>query len=207
MYNPNYPQYPYSQGQYPQGQNAPGQYAQGQYPQGQYAQGGAPYAQVPGGQAAGESVVVPSGTMIRVRINQPLSSNRTQPGTAFDGIVANDVVAGNLVAIPRGAAVQGRVIDVKSSGALKGRGEMQIQLTSVTLGGKSYPLTSDVWDHHGGDKTLDTINRTAGLGAGGAIIGALAGGGVGAAVGGGIGAVLGLGSSAASRDGQILYSV
>lgn len=183
MPNPNYPQYPYPQ------------------------QGGAPYAQqggpVAGGQQGGESVVIPSGALLRVRINQPLSSNRSQPGSTFDGIVANDVVAGNMVAIPRGAAVQGRVIDAKSSGVLKGRGEMQVQLTSVTLGGRTYPIVSDVWDHHGGDKTIETINKTAGFGAGGAVIGALAGGGVGAAVGGGIGAALGLGSSAASGNGQI----
>ena len=188
VYNSNNPSYPpYSQSYPSQGQPSYGR------------QGGL----VAGGQQGGESVVIPSGAMIRVRINQPLSSNRSQPGSTFDGIVANDVVAGNLVAIPRGAAVQGRVIDAKSSGALKGRGEMQVQLSSVTLSGRTYPLVSDIWDHHGGDKTIETINKTAGFGAGGAVIGALAGGGVGAAVGGGIGAALGLGSSAASGNGQV----
>lgn len=194
VYNPSYPGYPQN-GQYPSSPQGQGQYA----PQG----GPRQFGPVAGGQEAGESVVILSGVMIRVRINQPLSSNRSQPGSTFDGIVANDVVAGNVVAIPRGAAVQGKVIDAKSSGVLKGRGEMQVQLTSVTLGGRSYPLVSDVWDHHGGDKTIETINKTAGFGAGGAVIGALAGGGVGAAVGGGIGAALGLGSSAASGNGQV----
>ncbi len=141
--------------------------------------------------------------LIRVRINRPLSSDRTPAGTTFDGIVANDVTAGGEVAIPRGAAVEGRVLSAEKSGALKGRGEMQIQLTQVTLGGKNYALVSDVWDHHGGDKTIETINKTAGLGAVGAVFGALAGGGVGAAVGGGVGAALGLGSSAASGNGQV----
>ncbi len=191
-YNPGYPGYP--QYRYPQS-SAPG-----------YAQGAPGYTQgmpVAGGQVGGESVLIPSGAMIRVRINQPLSSNRSQPGSTFGGIVANDVVAGNLVAIPRGASVQGKVIGAKSSGVLKGRGEMQIQLTSMTLGGRMYTLVSDVWDHHGGDKTIETINKTAGFGAGGALIGALAGGGVGAAVGGGVGAVLGLGSSADSGNGQV----
>ena len=48
------------------------------------------------------------------------------------------------------------------------------------------------------------MNKTAGFGAAGALIGALAGGGVGAAVGGGIGAAAGLGSSAASGHGQVI---
>jgi hypothetical protein len=95
------------------------------------------------------------------------------------------------------------VLDAKGSGALTGRGEMSIQLTGVTLGGKNYPLTSDVWAHNGGDKTIETVNKTAGFGAAGAIIGALAGGGVGAAIGGGVGAAAGLGSSAASGHGQV----
>ncbi len=164
-------------------------------------------APVPGGQEGGQNVVVPSGVLIRVRINRPLSSDRTPAGTTFDGIVANDVTAGGEVAIPRGAAVEGRVLSAEKSGALKGRGEMQIQLTQVTLGGKNYALVSDVWDHHGGDKTIETINKTAGLGAVGAVFGALAGGGVGAAVGGGVGAALGLGSSAASGQRPSIYPI
>jgi hypothetical protein len=157
-----------------------------------------------GGQKAGESVVVPAGAMIRVRVNKTLASNHTKPGTTFDGIVLNDVTAGGFVAIPRGATVQGTVVDAKGSGALSGRGELSIQLTQVTLGGKNYPLVSDVWAHNGGDKTIETINKTAGLGAVGAVFGALAGGGVGAAVGGGVGAAAGLGSSAASGRGQVI---
>jgi hypothetical protein len=156
-----------------------------------------------GGQEAGQPVTIPAGALLRVRINKPLSSNHTAPGTTFDGVMMNDVVANGLVAIPRGATVQGKVIDARSSGALSGRGEMSIQLTQLTLGGKSYPLTSDVWAHNGGDKTIETINKTAGGGALGAIIGALAAGGKGAAIGGGIGAAAGLGSSAASGGGQI----
>jgi hypothetical protein len=155
------------------------------------------------GQTAGIPVTVPSGALLRVRVNRTLSSNRTPAGTVFDGIVTNDVVANGFVAIPRGAAVQGTVIEAKASGVLKGRGELSIQLTQITLAGKTYPLVSDVWAHNGGDKTIETVNKTAGFGAGGALLGALAGGGEGAAIGAGVGAALGLGSSAASGKGQV----
>ena len=157
-----------------------------------------------GGQVAGQPVVIPDGTLLRVRVNRTLRSDKTQPGTTFDGIVVNDIAANGLIAIPRGAAVQGIVVDAKGSGALTGRGEMSIQLTSVTLGGKSYPLVTNVWAHNGGDKTIETVNKTAGFGAAGALLGALAGGGVGAAIGGGVGAAAGLGSSAASGHGQVI---
>ncbi len=178
MYYPGYQQQPY----------AP---AYGQNPQ-------------QGGQVAGQQVVIPDGSLLRVRVNRTLRSDKTQPGTTFDGVVVNDVAANGLIAIPRGAAVQGTVIDAKGSGALTGRGEMSIQLTSVILGGQSYPLVTNVWAHNGGDKTIETVNKTAGFGAAGALIGALAGGGVGAAIGGGVGAAAGLGSSATSGRGQVI---
>ena len=148
-------------------------------------------------------VTVPNGALIRVRVNQPLDSGRAQPGQRFDGVVVNDVVADGAVAIPRGAAVEGTVVDAQSSGALKGRGELSLQLTSVTLGGKTYPISSEIWAHNGGDKTTETVDKTA-IGAGlGGLVGAAAAGGQGAAVGAGVGAALGLGSSAASGRGQV----
>lgn len=156
-----------------------------------------------GGQAPGQPVVVPSGELLRIRLNRTLSSNRTPAGTIFDGVITNDVVANGVVAIPRGASVQGTVVDAKSSGVLKGRGEISIQLTQVTLAGRQYPIVSDLWAHHGGDKTIESINKTAGFGAGGALLGALAGGGKGAAIGAGVGAAVGLGSAAASGNGQV----
>ena len=46
-----------------------------------------------GGQVAGQQVVIPVGTLLRVRVNRTLRSDKTQPGTTFDGIVVNDVAA------------------------------------------------------------------------------------------------------------------
>jgi BON domain len=200
---PGYPQQGYPQAN---GQQQPGYPQQGYgpapqgYPQ-QRAYNGAP--QVYGGQQAGEVVTVPNGAMVRIRINQTLDSSRSKPGDHFDGIVVNDVVAGGAVAIPRGAAVQGTVIDAKKSGALAGRGELSLQLTQVTLGGSNFPVVSDMWTHDGADKTIQSVNSTAVGGVLGALVGAAAGGGEGAAIGAGAGAALGLGSSAASHNGQV----
>jgi hypothetical protein len=95
------------------------------------------------------------------------------------------------------------VVDAKKSGALAGRGELSLQLTQVTMGGKSYPIVSDIWAHNGADKTVQSVNSTVAGGAVGALIGAAAGGGEGAAIGAGVGGLLGLGSSAASHAGQV----
>ena len=192
---PQQPGYPQQQGYGSQ----PGYPQQQSYPQ----QPGYAPQPVYGGQQAGVTVTVPSGAMMRVRINQSLDSGRTQPGAKFDGIVVNDVVADGAIAIPRGAAIQGTVVDAKKSGALAGRGELSLQLTSVTLAGKSYPIVSNVWNQHGGDKTTETVNKAAVGGVLGALVGAAAGGGEGAAIGAGVGGALGVGSSAASGNGQV----
>lgn len=161
-------------------------------------------AEIPGGQKAGIEVTVPQGSMLRMRINRGLDSNHIQPGSRFDGIVLTDVVAGGAVAIPRGATVTGTVVDAKKAGVFKGQGELSLQINNLTLGGQSYPLTSEIWANGGQDKTVGTVNKTVGFGVLGAIIGAVAGGGEGAAVGAGIGAGAGLAGSAASPRGQII---
>jgi hypothetical protein len=194
--------------QAPQGYGPPQRGYYGQPPQGYGPPPQAGYSSAPpppafAGQEAGQMVTIQSGALIRIRINQTLDSSHSKPGEHFDGIVVSDVVADGAVAIPRGAMVQGTVVDAKSTGALSGRGELSLQLTQVTLGGKTYPIASDVWAHNGGDKAVQTVNSTA-VGTGiGALFGAAAGGGEGAAIGAGVGAVLGLGASAASGRSQV----
>lgn len=161
-------------------------------------------AVIPGGQQAGLEVVIPVGSMLRLRINRGLDSNHVQPGTNFDGTILTDVVAGGAVAIPRGATVSGTVLDAKKAGILKGEGQLSLQLTSVTLGGNVYPLNSEVWTQNGRDKTTGTVNKAVGFGVVGALIGAVAGGGEGAAIGAGLGGGAGLADSAASPRGQII---
>jgi hypothetical protein len=188
---------PQQAGQYPSGQNSPPP----PYPS--YRRPYRPYAQRPyAAQRGGDAVLVPSGSMIRVRINQAMDSRHTAPGTVFDGVVLRDVVAGGFVAIPRGAEVQGRVVDVHTAGELKGKGGLSLQLMQVTVGGMTYPVVTSVWGQQGVDKTGNTVGNAVGLGAVGALIGAVAGGGVGAAVGAGVGGVAGLGVSSASRAGE-----
>lgn len=131
-----------------------------------------------------------------------MDSKNTAPGTVFDGVVISDIIAGNAVAIPRGTSVQGKVVEVHNAGSLKGKGELALQLTQIALGGRTYPVVSDAWSHQGADKTGQTVGNAVGLGAFGALIGAVAGGGPGALIGAGLGGAAGVGASAASGRGE-----
>jgi hypothetical protein len=207
--------YPSQPGPYSAQQPAP--YPTQQAPYGPYGPYRQPYGPGPYGsqpipapaqpliaQRGGDAVIVPAGSVIRVRINQGMDSKKTAPGTGFDGIVLSDVVAGGAIAIPRGASVQGVVADAHRGGQLSGQGGLSLQLTQVTLGDRTYPVVSDYWSNQGVSKTGNTVNNTVGMSAVGALIGAVAGGGVGAAVGAGIGGVAGLGVSSASRRGEAM---
>jgi len=206
---------PQNNGQYPnQGQTDPygpaGPPPQGPYGSPAYRQPyrGVPpssYAQAPGAQEGGRAVTITSGALVRVRLVEGLTSKRIKAGTIFDGTVLNDVIADGEVAIPRGASVQGTIVESSSSGAVGGKGQLALQLTSVSLGGKNYPIISDTWTHYGRDKTGQTVGNAIGLGAFGALIGAVAGGGAGAAIGAAAGGATGVGLSAATgRDNVVV---
>jgi hypothetical protein len=136
--------------------------------------------------------------LLPVRISEPLDSKKAKPGDYFQGTVAQSVYVGNVLAIPRGAEVTGRVVDVKKPGELKGGASMALQLTTLSLGGNSYSLATDTFNTNSPGKGGYTAGNTVGAAALGAAIGAIAGGGPGAAIGAVAGTGVGLGASAAT---------
>jgi hypothetical protein len=143
-------------------------------------------------------VTVPPGTLLQLRTSEPVGSKRAKAGTPVEFLVIQDVPVGGVLAIPRGATVHGVVTEAKKAGALGGSPELALQLTSLDLGGESYPLDSSQFKVKGPNKAGSTVGHALG----GAILGALIGGGVdrgfGAAVGAGAGAVAGTAASAAN---------
>jgi hypothetical protein len=166
------------------------------YPQRGYGQ---PYPQQTSG-----PVTIPAGTLLQIRISEPLDIAKLQDGAAFQATAASDVFEGNVLAIPRGAVLQGTVVKVKKPGALGGSGELQLQVTAVNLSGQSYPVVSDIWSNRGPNKAGYTAGNTVGGAAVGAIIGGILGRGPGAAVGAVVGGGAGLAASSAT-NGPRLY--
>jgi hypothetical protein len=143
-------------------------------------------------------VTLSSGLLLPIRTSEPLDSRKVKPGDYFQGTLAQSVYVGNVLAIPRGAQVTGRVVDVKKPGELKGGASIALQLTTLNLGGNSYSLATDTFDTSSPGKGGYTASNTVGAAALGAAIGAIAGGGPGAAIGAVAGTGVGLGASAAT---------
>ena len=175
------------------------------YPQGGYyppPQSG--YNQAPPQPPSGP-VTVPAGTLLRVRLSELLDTNKAKSGETFEATAATDIYQGGVLAIPRGAVIQGQVIEAKSThGELGGSAVLRLQLTGVNLGGKVYPVATDIWSNKGPNKAGYTAGNTAGGALLGALIGGIAGRGAGAALGAGIGATAGLATSAATNGPRLI---
>ncbi|HEU4981778.1 MAG TPA: BON domain-containing protein [Acidobacteriaceae bacterium] len=170
---------------------------------------GAPPSQAPYYETPMAPVTIPAGTLLRVRLDQPLDTAHLQDGTIFQATNAVDVYERGVLAIPRGAALTGRVVATGEGGKgkLGGSAVLSLQLTNVNLAGRIFPLVTDVWSTRGPNKAGYTASNTAGGAVLGAIIGGIIGRGAGAAIGAGVGAAGGLAASEATHGPHVILPV
>jgi len=135
-------------------------------------------------------ISVPAGTVLTVRTSQALSSKTNQTGQTFLATLAQPVSVGGRPALPAGSTVSGTVVTAKAKGKIKGEGQLDLALTSISIGGHTYPIQTGVLSSTVKGKGKRTAATTGGGAAGGALIGGIAGGGKGA----GIGALVGAGA-------------
>jgi len=163
----------------------------GQRPQ--YAPPPPPRYSIPNG-----PITVAQGTVLQLRTTDELDNKRAKEGAAVDFTVIRDVTVNGWLAVPRGATVHGVVTESKNAGQLGGAPELSLRLTSLDLGGKSYPLDSDQFKVRGPNKAGRTAGNIIGGALVGAIIGGAAGGGGAAAIGAAAGGTVGTAASAAT---------
>lgn len=171
---------------------------QGNYP---------PQQQVPYYPTPAAPVTIPAGTLLRVRLNQPLDTAHLENGTMFQATAAVDVYERGVLAIPRGAMLTGQVVKTKEGGRLGGAATLDLRLMNVNLAGRIFPIVTDVWSSRGPNKAGYTASNTAGGAVLGAIIGGLIGRGAGAAIGAGVGAAGGLAASSATNGPRVYLPV
>lgn len=138
-------------------------------------------------------IIVPAGTWITIRVNDPISSDRNLSGDQFMATLSQPLVADGFVVARRGQTVGGRVVEVQKAGRVKGTSRLGIELTEVGIvDGRQFPLRTQLVQFAGGtslSRDATSIGAATGVGA---AIGAAADGGFGA----GMGAIAGAGASA-----------
>lgn len=146
------------------------------------------------------NLTIPAGTVITVRTVNSVDSAVNHVGDEIAATVNSPIAEDGQLAIPRYAKARLRLISDQNAGHIRGRSEVQLQLVSVTVGGKTYAVHSGIYQQEGAVARGKQTAERAGIGAAlGGIIGAIAGGGKGAAIGAGVGAGAGTGVQMATK--------
>ena len=158
-------------------------------------QGNPPQNSAPSTQSVPPTLVVPAGTLIQVRTNEWLSTDRNLPGDGFNATLAQPVVVDGWVVARRGQAVVGRVsLAQKAKSSNHNTSQLGLQLSELTfVDGQLLPIQTQLAQSATGPDRGQQVGTVATTTGAGAIIGAIAGRGPGAAIGAGIGAIAGLG--------------
>jgi hypothetical protein len=149
--------------------------------------------------APASTVTIPAGTQITVRMIDNIDGKTAKAGARYRASIDEPISIGSHVAVPDNTNCTVEVVSI-SSGQ-----ELALRLRDFTLQGKAYSTSAGYAEIEatGTSKKKKAVRRGVGLGALGAGIGAIAGGGsgaaIGAAVGGGVGAI-----SAAAAKGKTL---
>lgn len=140
------------------------------------------------------------GRAISAWTSTDLSTKKNQAGDTFVASLASPIVDKDWVIAPKGARVEGVVVNSDPGGRVKGVASITVKLTSLTLAdGRVIDLTTSSYARQA-KTTKKKDAAKVGIGAGvGAAIGAIAGGGKGAAIGAGVGGAAGTGAVLATR--------
>ncbi|HUG44731.1 MAG TPA: peptidoglycan-binding domain-containing protein [Acidobacteriota bacterium] len=134
-----------------------------------------------------DSVRVPAGTRIQVRLNERLYSGDAKAGDRFSMTVDQAVAVGNAVVIPAGAQISGRVAEAESAQRPQKGGRLVLEADGVRLQSHNEPLAGTVTaegEELEGEGSLREDLARIGIGAGaGGVLGGIIGGKRGALIG------------------------
>src|ERR1700746_3246424 len=85
-------------------------------------------------------VIIPAGTVLTVRLGQPLGSKTSPTGTVFSATMANPITIDGKMVIPEDSEATGRVREAKKSGRFKGAAVLGLELTTITVNGHKYNI-------------------------------------------------------------------
>ena len=152
--------------------------------------------------ASGE-ITLPAGQGLLVRMIDGVDSTKNHVGDIFHASLETDLTVDGMLVARKGSDVYGKLVTSEQSGKFAGHSELQLELTSIMIDGRSYPLVSSDYNVQGKGRGADTAKKVGGLAAVGAIIGAVAGGGKGAAIGAAAGGATGAGVQVLTKGDQV----
>jgi len=87
-----------------------------------------------------DSQNLPAGTLLTVRLSNPVYAETSIASSSFEALVVEPVVAEGNVIVPRGAVVSGLVESVRASQVKPSRGYVRLTLQSIQIGDSEVPV-------------------------------------------------------------------
>ena len=153
--------------------------------------------------AAPAQVTIPEGTGMTIRLIDPVDTGKNKEGDTFHASLDEPIVMEEKTIIPKNADVLAQLVSAKSAGHFTGASSVVLVVTSITVGGKTYPVKTGELSKQGASRGKRSAAVIGGGAAVGALIGAIAGGGKGAAIGAAAGAGTGTGVQGLTKGEQI----
>jgi hypothetical protein len=150
-----------------------------------------------------QTVTIPAGTSLLVRMIDSVDSSQNKVGDRFQGSLESPLMVGDTVVAPKGADVFGKLAQAKGAGKISGSAQLTLELTGVRIGGNIVPIDSTDYDVAGKGRGKQSAERIGGGAVAGAVIGAIAGGGRGAAIGTVVGAGAGTAVQVMTHGDQV----
>lgn len=151
-----------------------------------------------------EELVVAADSVIGVRTESPVSSERSRIEDRIEARVVRDVRVGSTVAIAAGTRALGTVVLAERGGRFRERARLGIRFHTLLLAdGTSLPINTDTIYRLGEEPGNASAARIGGGAVVGAIIGGIVGGGKGAAIGATTGAGAGTASVMSSERSAV----
>ena len=151
-----------------------------------------------------QTVTIPAGTTLAVRLRQLIATDRQAEGDPFAATLDQPIVIDGFVIADKGSNVRGKVTSLVDPGRVKGRAAISLELTEInTTDGQRVDIRTDTFRSEAASGKKGDLAK---LGAGaaiGAVIGAIAGGGKGAAIGAGVGGAAGGGAVLATKGEDV----
>ncbi len=125
-----------------------------------------------------QSVTVPAGTRLLVRMVDSVDSEKNKLGDRFHASLEEDLTVKDLVVARKGTDVYGSLVEAEETGHGAGKSELKLELTDMMINQRRQPIVTGDYQVFGKSRGANTAKKMGG----GAAVGAGVGAGAGTAV-------------------------
>jgi len=102
---------------------------------------------------------MPSGTILKVVLTDAISTDRSNPGDYFSGVLAESVVILGRTLFEKGTKVRGRVFDLREPRESNGGALLHLLLTEIEREDKMVTIITNHFVTTSGDTVIGTRGR------------------------------------------------